>query len=216
MKMRHPTHRLQDWWRIPRVGWYLLLRPQDIASYLRFGMQSRHTPLDLGMPWWSFGAAREVGRFLRPDMSVFEFGSGGSSIFLASRAARVTCVEDEEKWSELVRSEAQHRRLANLEVIHRPFDFHNPLGFSSSAYLASLDAGPYDVIIVDGKEEAEQVRDLCFWKAEDSIKPGGLIVVDDSWRYPQVKAKNKARKWKDFKGTGYCRLGVTSTCLFYY
>jgi hypothetical protein len=40
--------------------------------------------------------------------------------------------------------------------------------------------------------------------------------VDDSWRYPQVKAKNRAQKWKDFKGTGYCRLGVTSTCLFYY
>lgn len=90
MKMLHPTHRLQDWWRIPRVGWYLLWRPQDIASYLRFGMQSRYTPLDLGMPWWSFGATREVGRFLRPNMSVFEFGSGGSSIFLASRAARVT------------------------------------------------------------------------------------------------------------------------------
>ena len=216
MKMHHPTHRLQDWWRIPRVGWYLLWRPQDIASYLRFGMQSRHTPLDLGMPWWSFGATSEVGRFLRPEMSVFEFGSGGSSIFLASRAARVTCVEDEEKWSELVRSEAQQRRLDNLEVLHRPFDFHNPRGFSSSDYLASLGAEPYDVIIVDGKEESEQVRDLCFWKAEESIKPGGLIVVDDSWRYPQVKAKNRAQKWKDFKGTGYCRLGVTSTCLFYY
>jgi len=206
----------RDWWRVPRVLWWLLRRPQDIAPYLRFGFRSRHTPLDLGMPWWSFGATRAVEKILRPEMIVFEFGSGGSTIFLASRTACVTCVEDEKKWAELVQADATRRDLHNLKVLHRPFDFHNPHGFSSSAYLASLDAGPYDVIIVDGKEEAEQVRDICFWKAEDSIKPGGLIVVDDSWRYPQVKAKNKARRWKDFKGPGYCRAGVTSTCLFYY
>ncbi len=216
MEMRHPKHRLQDWWRIPRVGWYLLTRPQDIVPYIKFGRSLRHTPLSLGMPWWSFGATRAVEAILRPDMEVFEFGSGGSSIFLASHAARVTSVEDETKWAELVRSEARRRNLANLEVLHRPFDFHNPADFRGSDYLAALEAGPYDMIVVDGKEESEKVRDICFWKAEERIKPGGIIVLDDSWRYPQVKARNKARAFTDYKGTGYCRMGVTSTCLFFY
>lgn len=216
MKMSHPKHRWQDWWRVPRVAWWLLRRPQDLIAYLKFGANARQTPLALGMPWWSFGATRAVGQLLRSDMEVFEFGSGGSSIFLASRAARVTCVEDEEKWASLVRFEAIRRSIGSLEVLHRPFDFHNPASFRSSDYLAALGTGPYDMIIVDGKEESEKVRDICFWGAEECIKPGGVIVVDDSWRYPQLKSRNKARTWRDYKGTGYCRLGVTSTCLFYY
>lgn len=216
MKMSHPKHRWRDWWRVPRVAWYLIKRPQDILPYLRFGRSKHGTPLDLGMPWWSFGSVQAVQNFLHLDMEVFEFGSGGSSIFLASRAACVTCVEDEQKWAELVRDEAGRRGLNNLEVLHRPFDFFDPRDFERSDYLAALDRGPYDLIVVDGKEERQQVRDACFWKAEQHIKPGGMIVLDDSWRYPQVKARNKARIWKDFKGTGYCRLGVTSTCLFSY
>jgi hypothetical protein len=216
MKMSHPQLQWRHWWRVPRVAWYLLKRPQDIPLYLRFGRSSRNTPLDLGMPWWSFGAVHAVDKFLRPDMPVFEFGSGGSSIFLASRAQRVTCVEDEEKWAGLVSDEAARRGLRNLEVLHRAFDFHNPRGFDSSSYLSALGSDSYDLIVVDGKEESEQVRDICFWKAEEFIEPGGLIVVDDSWRYPQIKARNRARRFCDYKGTGYCRVGVTSTCLFYY
>lgn len=168
------------------------------------------------MPWWSFGATRAVAAFLRPHMEVLEFGSGGSSIFLAARASRVICVEDEEKWACLVREEAARRNLLNLEVLDCPFDFHHPHDFASSDYLAALGSKHYDVIVVDGKEEAEQVRDICFWKAEEHIKPGGLIVLDDSWRYPQVKARNKALRCLEFKGTGYCRVGVTSTSLFWY
>lgn len=216
MKTSHPKHRWCDWWRVPRVAWWLFRRPQDVLPYFSCGFGSRQTPLELGMPWWSFGATKAVESFLRPDMSAFEFGSGGSSIFLASRAARVTCVEDEEKWSQLVRDEAKRRGIGSLEVLTRPFDFFNPRDFELSDYLAALDRGPYDLIVVDGKEERQQVRDVCFWKAEQHIKPGGLIVLDDSWRYPQVKARNKACQWKDYKGTGYCRVGVTSTCLFFY
>jgi hypothetical protein len=217
MRMTHPQLNWKgDWWRVPRVAWWLLRRPQDFTPYLKFGFSRQQTPLDLGMPWWSFGATRAVEKFLQPEMTVFEFGSGGSSIFLASRVAQVTCVEDEEKWADLVRVEAARRGLGNLDVLFRPFDFHNAKDFGSSPYLASLGVELYDLIVVDGKEESEQVRDLCFWKAEECIRPGGLIVVDDSWRYPQVKARNKARRVRDYKGTGYCRMGVTSTCLFYY
>lgn len=216
MTMRHPQRRWRDWWRVLRVGQWLVLRPQDILPYLRHGLTSRHTPLELGMPWWSFGAVNAVGRLLRPDMDIFEFGSGGSSIFLAAHAACVVCVEDEEKWAGLVRDEAGRRGLSNLTVLHRPFDFHHPEGFGSSDYLAALGERDFDLIVVDGKEESDQVRDICFWKAEERIKPGGFIVLDDSWRYPQVKVRNKAHGWTDFKGTGYCRVGVTSTCVFRY
>jgi len=168
------------------------------------------------MPWWSFGAVDVVAGFINPEMEVFEFGSGGSSIFLACRAKHVTCVEDSEQWTDLVQKEAEALSLKNLEILARPFDFEKADNFSESNYLRAIAGRTYDLIVVDGQEQSVQVRPECFWKAESSIKPGGLIVLDDSWRYPQVKAQNKAKRWKDYKGVGCCRRGVTSTCLFYY
>ncbi len=216
MKMKHPTLRLRDWWRVSRVVWHLLMRPNDIPRYFSQSLPSRWTPSKLGMPWWSFGAVDVVAGFIRPEMEVFEFGSGGSSIFLAHRTKHVTCVEDSEQWTDLVQKEAERLGLRNLEVLAIPFDFEKADNFSESDYLRALDGRAYDLIVVDGQENSVQVRPHCFWRAEDHIKPGGMIVVDDSWRYPQVKAQNKAKRWKDYKGVGCCRRGVTSTCVFYY
>ena len=45
---------------------------------------------------------REVEKIILKDMRIFEFGSGGSSIFLAERAGSVISVEDEESWAQAV------------------------------------------------------------------------------------------------------------------
>jgi len=214
--MRHPKIRVEDWWRLPRVLFHLASRPGDIPRYFSQSLPSHLTPLELGIPWWSFGAVDAVANFIKSDMEVFEFGSGGSSIFLAERAKRVTCVEDSENWTELVRRQADRRGLQNLQVLTRPFDFQKAEKFGESSYLAALGEAFYNIIVVDGQEESAQVRPECFWRGERHIKPGGLIVLDDSWRYPQVKGKNRAKYWKDHKGVSCCRRGVTSTCLFYY
>ena len=135
---------------------------------------------------------------------------------MAEGAASVISVEDEESWAAAVRKEAKKKNLKNLEVLVRPYDFFQGREFETSAYLNSLKEKYYDLIVVDGKEEGVQVRDRCFWRAEEFIQKGGVIVVDDSYRYPQIKKTNKSKRWKVFKGTGYCRAGVTETALFYY
>jgi len=215
-KIRHPKLGLHDWWRFPRLFWYLAVRPDYIPRYLRNGLPTKFTPLELGLPWWSFGAIDAVSRYLRPEMEVFEFGSGGSTIFLANRVKKVTSVEDSSEWTALVRAEADKLGKNNIEVLTRPYDFHKAVNFLDSSYLAALGGHEYDLIVVDGQEVAVQVRPDCFWKAEQRVKSGGLIVLDDSWRYPQVKSRNRAKHWADYKGVGCCRRGVTSTCLFYY
>lgn len=214
--MKHPDVQLKDWWRIFRVIKYLMYRPIDIVPYLRFSLFNRKTPLDLEVPWWSFAAVRAVKKILHQEMEVFEFGSGGSSIYVGSRVRSLTCVEDELEWHELVCSTAQRRGIKALSVLHKPFDFWNTSEFENSDYLQSLISDKYDLIIIDGKEYTDQVRDICFWRAEAYVATRGFIILDDSWRYPQVKEKNRAKKWTDYMGTGYCRRGVTSTCIFEY
>lgn len=214
--MNHPLKPLRDWRKILRVIGYLAVRPKDIYRYCRYGAFTRRTPLELGMPWWSFGAVDYLDARLRSNLEVFEYGSGGSTIFIGSRVRSLTCVEDDNGWAHLVTKAIEERRLKGISVLHKPFDFWNTRDFGESDYLRSLSESSFDIIVVDGREWSEPVRDLCFWRAEDHIKPGGLIVLDDSWRYPQVKSRNRSLRWKEFKGVGYCRFGVTSTSIFEY
>jgi len=214
--MPHPGKQLKDWWRIPRVLFHLAIRPRDWLRYVRAGAFTKKSPVELGMPWWSFGAVDAMAARLRKDQDVFEYGSGGSTLFLGARARSVVCVEDEQEWADLVAGAAAKAALGGVTVLHRPFDFWQTDAFGASDYLLALSGRAYDVIVVDGKEWSVAVRDHCFWHAERHVKQGGVIVLDDSWRYPQVKARNQARRWKEYKGVGYCRVGVTSTCIFEY
>lgn len=214
--MDHPKRRLRDFWRAGRVAVYLVRHPQDFLPYISFNLLSGKSPLEHRVPWWSFGATKEVTRMLRPDSEIFEFGSGGSTLFLAARAKSVTCVEDSSDWAESVKTAAAAQSLTNVEVVHRPFDFWDTSRFGESDYLKSLTGKSYDVIVVDGSEWGDHVREACFWRAEQFVRPGGFIILDDSWRYPDTKSTNRARCWKSFKGCGFCRMGVTETTIFRY
>ncbi len=74
----------------------------------------------------------------------------------------------------------------------------------------------FNVIVVDGTEEWIQVRPICFSRAETRIKAGGIIVVDDSWRYPQLRTNHCAKYYRTFQSVGPGRPGVTSTDVFFY
>jgi spermidine synthase len=110
----------------------------------------------------------------------------------------------------------QEKAVPNVTLKLCPFDFKNPVGFERSDYLHAMPEEKFDVIVVDGSEEWTQVRPICFEKAEERVNEGGIIVVDDSWRYPTLRKKNRARDLKVFESVGPCRPGVTSTDIFFY
>src|SRR5690606_37246496 len=47
------------------------------------------SPLDLELPWLTIGAILHIKRFLNKNMRVFEYGSGGSTLFFSKRAKEV-------------------------------------------------------------------------------------------------------------------------------
>jgi predicted O-methyltransferase YrrM len=202
--------------KIGRVLTNLALHPQYISRCITHNLSNGKTPLDLEIPWFSYAAIDFLDEFLKPEMRVFEYGSGGSTLFFASRVKSVYSAEDNAKWFELVTQRVEQKGLTNVTLTLCPFDFKNPVSFEQSAYLNALPNERFDVIVVDGSEEWTQVRPVCFRLAESRIKPGGIIVVDDSWRYAALREKNQARSHKIFQSVGPCRPGVTSTDIFFY
>jgi hypothetical protein len=202
--------------KVGRVITNLVFHPQYISRCITHNVFNRKTPLDLEIPWFSYAAIDFLEGFLRSDMSVCEYGSGGSTLFFASRVQSVFSIEDNANWHDLVLERLRRRSIQNVRLTLCPFDFKNPAGFENSSYLHAIGDQRFDVIVVDGSEEWTQVRPVCFEKAEARVKPGGIIVVDDSWRYPGLRKRNRAGRYQVFQSVGPCRPGVTSTDIFFY
>lgn len=207
---------LTNFQRVCKLGRNLLAAPANLPRYVSQNVLARSSPLDLELPWFSYGAIDFLMTFLRPEMAVFEFGSGGSTIFFARRCSQVDSVEDDPVWAARVRERATQLGLTNVRIAQCPFDFVNPEGFAKSAYLGQVRQGLYDVIVVDGADNDYTIRPLCFRVAENQIKPGGIIVVDDSWRYTDLRTAHRGRRLQVFESVGPARFGVTSTDVYFY
>ena len=83
-------------WRHPR-GFRLDELGRDFPSWLR----SQHpaaNALDDGRPWVAFSAIRFLEQVIGPQSRVFEYGSGGSTLFFSRRARQAVSVEHQSDW----------------------------------------------------------------------------------------------------------------------
>ena len=202
--------------RLGRLLGHLGRRPQYIGRYLRTSLPRHFTPLDLQLPWFSYAAIEFLESFLRPSLKVFEYGGGGSTLFFARRVAHVSCLESSKEWAEKIRLVLNREKITNVDVQVHSYDPNDAIAFAQSAYLLALQKKSPDVIVVDGYEEAVPLRPICFQLAETLIKPGGIIIVDDSWRYADLREKNRAKRRIEFQSVGPSRFGVTSTDIYFY
>ena len=68
------------------------------------------------MPWITFAAITYLKQVLSPDMRVFEYGTGGSTLFFARRVAEVISVEHDPVWYEQLREIIENRNINNTHV----------------------------------------------------------------------------------------------------
>lgn len=192
------------------------MHPTYMQHYLKQNIFGKYSPLDLELPWFSYAAIDYLKSNLKNTMDVFEWGTGGSTLFFAQRCRSVVSVEDDAQWMDLVRLQIKSRHIANSTIHFRPYNFDRPIDFANSEYVTTIKDGEYDLIVVDGQDKTFDERPVCFYIAEAHIRPGGIIVVDDSWRYTKLRTENRAKKVEVFQSTGPARLGVTSTDLYFY
>jgi spermidine synthase len=198
----------------------LLLNPQDIISYLRYSL-SKKTPLEIGLPWWSYKSINTIAPLLKKEHNVFEWGSGGSTLFLAKRTNKVVAVENNPGWFERVQSSIKKFRINNVQISHQEINLEDSDAFMRSPY-ANYISGSFDIIVIDGEDHfgpsaSWSAREYCFEISQSLISSnGGIIIVDDSWRYPKITTMSDAKEIKICESTGPCRKGVTRTDLHFY
>jgi hypothetical protein len=185
----------------------------DAISMLRLlpawlGSQGR-TGLTAAYPWVTFEASRRIEAMLTHSSRIFEYGSGGSTLFLARRAASVVSVENDRAWFDVVR--AAVRDLPSVELLLVPGESatveddglyrSNSASYghlSFGAYVRTIDRFPdghFDLLLIDGR-----ARPAAFFRGQKKVRVGGLIVLDDSDRsgYAAAVAAADAAGWPSF------------------
>jgi precorrin-6B methylase 2 len=182
----------------------------------------RQQPLAERVPWLTFGAIHSLTDRLRRDMRVFEYGSGGSTLFFALHARSVVSVEHDVAWSAEVRRAASALDLKNVSVLdvapdeslEPGADPADPDAYASSdqllasrsfrtyaAAIDSFDDQSFDVIVIDGR-----ARPSCVKHSLSKLAPGGILVLDNAERvhYALAKKKLDGLGWQrhDFAGPG--------------
>lgn len=146
--------------------------------------------VELDVPWWTYRAAAEVQSWLasRPSpVTVFEYGSGASTVWLARRVDHVHSVEHHAGFArQMAQALAEHPQ-AEVRVVE-PVPSARPLvpsrkeghaGLDFAAYVAAIDdvPGSFDLVVIDGR-----AREACLAAAVGRLAPDGMIVFDNSRR----------------------------------
>jgi hypothetical protein len=175
-----------------------------------------HDPLTDERPWITFPALRFLEKVVHGGMSVFEFGSGGSTVFFTRRARRVVAVEHDARWREVVVARLAALRLRTAEIHLRPPEPATPgevgdpdaylsdLPGSFRSYARAIDEYPeqsFDLVLVDGRSRPSCVKHAC-----PRVAPGGFLLLDNSERagYARAHQMMEDRGWArtDLAGPG--------------
>jgi len=163
-------------------------------------MFRRDMGADAETPWWNDGAIRYLENHLRAGDRVFEWGSGASTVWLASRAAEVTSVEHDLDWVSKVQG-----RCPAADVRAIPDDAH----LYTSA-IEGFEDNSFDVVIVDGLHRVN-----CLHRGASKVKPGGLLVVDDTDQRLNRPLKKSLPGWKTVSFAGFKSTGDVRETTFF-
>jgi hypothetical protein len=145
--------------------------------------------VSLDLPWWVYGAAERVDRFLADrdgKAKVFEYGSGASTIWLARRAGEIHSVEHHAGFADLMAGKVADlphvslRHVAARQVTTgtpaTPSRRHGHRGLDFTDYVRAIEAvdGQFDVIVIDGR-----AREECLRRSVSRLAPDGLLVFDN-------------------------------------
>jgi hypothetical protein len=165
---------LSGWRALPRSPKELTESVRLLATLREAGWQSGlrdkvRFSFEASQPVLTYGAIGFLESFLNGNSRVLEFGTGGSTVWLASRVGLVVSIEHDERWSDRIPA------ISNLDLRIVPClgNWYNDDPGSNYSRAAAGDS-PYDAIIVDGMARTDCAREALSLVASD-----GIIVLDD-------------------------------------
>jgi hypothetical protein len=157
------------------IGFYTLRRFGPLYEDGWFRSHREQSSVNLAgepIPWITYPAIDFIRKRLKPDMAVFEFGSGGSTKWWGRRVRRVLSVEHDLAWYESVSSSLDD----NINIVHIALEYD---GDYSKYILNYFEC--FDVVVIDGRDRVN-----CIKNCLRALTSNGVVILDNSDR-PQYK-----------------------------
>jgi len=177
----------------------------------RSSLSPNRSPLVDRSPWITLGALDFLSGLLRPTDRVFEWGSGGSTLYLTQRVQEVISVEHDLKWYQDVSRMIEEMGIRNWKGYYQePVEFNGDRVRDPSDWQAYASTDPsysgrsfegyakvidnfadesFDVVLVDGR-----ARPSCIHHAVNKIRGGGVLVLDNAERPDYTPSKEELVK----------------------
>lgn len=214
---------------------HTLLHIKQLLRWIK-DMRSGDNPLTRELPWMTYDAIDFLSSICLPGMKVFEWGSGGSTLFFARRCLQVTSIEHDVNWYVILSEKLAADSIRNVDYKQIPAekvqdwvqrDYRNPddyisndknsIGLTYEKYARAIDTYAenfFDTVVVDGR-----ARNCCIKRAIPHVKKGGWLVVDNTDRKYYLKGFPELQNpllWekKEFQGPVSFQHAFSKTSFF--
>jgi precorrin-6B methylase 2 len=140
---------------LAEVGWFTSWRT-------RSSVDRNGDPL----PWFTYPAISFLERRAKPEMKVFEYGCGNSTLWWAARVASVRSCEHDEHWHDSILAKLPANVMLHLRRLGDTY-----------ASCVLEDRTTFDIIVVDGRERVK-----CITTCLAALADGGVVILDNAER----------------------------------
>jgi len=116
------------------------------------------------LPWMNYAIIAFLGERLQKDMTLFEYGSGYSTLFYSRLVKRVVSVEHDKTWYEAVRTMTG----PNVHLLYQPLELDGEY-----CRLINQQNEKFDVVVIDGRN-----RVRCAINSYKSLSESGVVIFD--------------------------------------
>jgi hypothetical protein len=138
------------------------------------------------IPWFTYPSIEYFDQLDLSNKVMLEWGAGNSSLFFSKKVKYLYSIEHNIEWFEQVK----RKNIKNQKLILEEDNYANRARDLSKFF---------DIILIDGIDRVN-----CSKVAVDIINKGGLIILDNSDRYPDIAEnfRNQGFIEVDFHGLG--------------
>ncbi len=203
----------------------LSLNPEQRKHLLRWiKISNVKSLINNAIPWITFDGIDYLNNWIvsKKITHIFEYGSGGSTLFWEKTNADLISIEHDQTWHEYILKKIRNPSKIDYRLIMPekyksdpnvsldPSNPHNYIstdvnysGYSFRNYVKQIDQFPdsfFDIILIDGRS-----RPSCILHSASKVRQGGLLILDNSDRkyyFEQTIAVLRNFDSIDFYGSG--------------
>jgi hypothetical protein len=178
---------------------------KDIGWFNAFNSKSSIDINNNPIPWTTYPFILFIAPRLNKNLTVFEYGSGNSTLYYADRVKHITTVEHDKSWYEKMAKQIPN----NVNLIFEKED-------TDGKYCRAIarKRSRYDIIIIDAVDRVN-----CAKISYDFASEQGIIILDDSDRMEYAEGisflKGKGYKSLEFWGISPGYFNNKCTTIFY-